>query len=1074
MRLRNWHIEGFGVFSAATLPEPGLGDGLNLILGANEAGKSTLLDFLRYTLFTYPSGGSSSPRREPLNGGNHGGTLTYEANEEIYDLFRQPGKRDAFQLRNQAGIALTAEDLDRHLVGVTSEIFRNIFGFSLEELHGVESYKKAGIRDLIFAASVGQSLRQIQRIEDSLEKQANALFKEGSRSTTLNAPRLVKLRADLSRVRELLAQSLESSRTVVGKVKELEDEKAALQQIESRRETVENETQRLERLILGWPLWVKRCQAENDRNELGDVSLFPPYGDSILARLETEYQNTKQQAHTHCDALWTLKEGLSDLPDRFPLLTLTATAEELENKRIDYGIAKQLAATERTKAKDHQGLWQKVSEELGQDWPEETIRNFDMSLLMEDEVHSLAGEVNATRAIISEKYSVAANLARSARDLSSDCVSKRKQFEEATRLLPDSEEIARRRVELEDLREALRARESLRNDLARAEDHLTQVNLYSGQPKPDQASVPGWLFLVLAIIGFGTLLMAAAQFVNGQPTSGAISGGFGIGLVALAIALYFRSRGVRLIVEPELLQARRRHELAKDAFDKHETLWQEVVTALGFSWPVSERHLAEREGHIIAQERTLNEMSALSNLLKELRGKRAGKYREFRKAKKELDEAKAGLFVLDQRWSMFLQNRNLPTVQFETAITVFSKVKEARQHLNELDATNSESRKHLDRVDSYLKELRECLRNAEAPISGDPAKDLAEFAKLRQEIRRQQSFHEKRAELTHQLPQLKESFKAAMRTKRESRRALRELFVSAGVSDEQAFRNLGDRFEKHSRLAQEIRETDTALEVIFGQDNLPEDLRQALKPGPRPNWEAQKSIIQNEKDFLKIQYEEAIRKKATLEGEIDAEFKSEELARLQLEAGELEEQIRQGLDDWLQLATAQELLRRTREKFESENQTPAVAEASRLFNRLTSGRYERINVPLDSDKAELTIVPKVGPAMALSDLSRGTLEQLYLCIRLGYIKAFQKQRGVSLPLLMDDIAVNFDQQRMEETFELLSELSREGQQILFFTCHSDLTRLLRPEDRCFEIKGFEFQRLAVGPLLQNLIDSQAS
>jgi len=454
----------------------------------------------------------------------------------------------------------------------------------------------------------------------------------------------------------------------------------------------------------------------------------------------------------------------------------------------------------------------------------------------------------------------------------------------------------------------------------------------------------------------------------------------------------------------------------------------------------------------------------LSNRLEELRAQRSIRNSEFRKAKKDLDEAKAALSLLNQRWTIFLQNRNLPIVQFETAITIFSKVKEARQHLNELDATNREISKQLEKVDSYLEQLGECLRIADAPISEDAAKNLAEFAKLRQEILRQQALCEKRAQLTYQLPHLKESFKAAIRKKRQSLQVLRQLFVSVGVSGEQAFRSLSERFEKYSKLTQDIRENDTALEVIFGQDNLPQEL-QALSPGPRPNWEAQKSILQNEKDSLKVQYEEGIRKKTTLEGEIDAEFKSEELARLQLEEGELEEQIRQGLDDWLQLATAQELLRRTREKFESENQTPAVAEASRLFNRITGGRYERINVPLDSDEAELTILPTVGPAMTLSELSRGTLEQLYLCIRLGYIKAFQKQRGVSLPLLVDDIAVNFDRQRMEATFGLLSDLCREGQQILFFTCHLDLMKMLGPDDRCFEIKDFQFRRSAVGPLL---------
>jgi uncharacterized protein YhaN len=1067
MKLRNWHIDGFGVFSGAALPEPGLGDGLNLIVGPNEAGKSTLLDFLRYTLFTYPGGGSSSPRREPLNGGNHGGTLTYEVNGEIYNLFRQPGKRDAFYLRNQAGIALSTADLDRHLVGVTSEIFRNIFGFSLEELHGVESFKKAGVRDLIFAASVGQSLGQIQRIEDSLEKQANALFKEGSRSTALNPPRLVKLRSDLSRVRQELAEALESCRIIVEKVKELESEKEVLEKVEIRRHVAEVEIQRLERLLLGWSLWVQRCTAETERNELGDVSGFPLQGDSVLVRLETEYQNTKQHAQTHFEALRVLKEKLRDLPETFPLLKLATFAEELETKRTDYGIAKQLAATEEAKIRDRQQLWRKVSEELGRDWPEEKIRNFDMSLLMEDEVHRLASEIHSAKASVLEKYSLACNFARIARDLSRDFISMRKHLEVASKSLPESREIAQQRVRLEDIREALRTRESLRNDLGRAADHLAQVNLYSGQVRPVHFNVPAWMFIALAIIAFGTCLVSVALFINHQPMTGAISGGFGLGLIVLVVALYLRSRTDGTVGKPlpEVLEAKTRHETTSQAFDEHERHCQEMVAGFAFSWPVSERQLAEREVQIVANERMLNEVSALSKRLAELRAQRMLQNSQFRKAKKDWDLAKAALSLLNQRWSNFLQNRNLPTVQFETAIAVFSRVKEARQLLTELDATNSEFRKQLSKVNSYLAQVRDCLRSAEATISGDAAKDLAEFAKLRQEIVRQQSLDEKRSELTCQLPHLKETFKAAVYTKRQSRRALRELFANAGVSDEQAFRALSERSEKYLKLTQDIRENDTALEVIFGKDSLPQELKEALNPGPRPNWEARKSAIQNEIDSLKVQYEEGIRKSTALEGEIDAEFKSDELARLQLEEGELEEEIRQVLNDWLELATAQELLRRTREKFESENQTPAVAEASRLFKDITGGRYERINVPLDSDDVELTILPAVGPPLTLSELSRGTLEQLYLSIRLGYIKAFQKQQSVSLPLLMDDIAVNFDPQRMKATFGLLSELCRQGQQILFFTCHEQLVKLLRPEDKCFSIKDFQFHREAVGPLL---------
>ena len=45
------------------------------------------------------------------------------------------------------------------------------------------------------------------------------------------------------------------------------------------------------------------------------------------------------------------------------------------------------------------------------------------------------------------------------------------------------------------------------------------------------------------------------------------------------------------------------------------------------------------------------------------------------------------------------------------------------------------------------------------------------------------------------------------------------------------------------------------------------------------------------------------------------------------------------------------------------------------------------------------------------DLSRGTREQLYLAVRLGLIEEFA-QRGTSLPLVLDEILVNFDPERM--------------------------------------------------------------
>jgi uncharacterized protein YhaN len=80
----------------------------------------------------------------------------------------------------------------------------------------------------------------------------------------------------------------------------------------------------------------------------------------------------------------------------------------------------------------------------------------------------------------------------------------------------------------------------------------------------------------------------------------------------------------------------------------------------------------------------------------------------------------------------------------------------------------------------------------------------------------------------------------------------------------------------------------------------------------------------------------------------------------------------------------------------------------------------------------------------VGQLSRGTAEQLYLSLRFGFIREFSKTTE-SLPIIMDEILVNFDPRRARATAETIIELSKE-QQILFFTCHPQMAGLFREID----------------------------
>jgi uncharacterized protein YhaN len=145
------------------------------------------------------------------------------------------------------------------------------------------------------------------------------------------------------------------------------------------------------------------------------------------------------------------------------------------------------------------------------------------------------------------------------------------------------------------------------------------------------------------------------------------------------------------------------------------------------------------------------------------------------------------------------------------------------------------------------------------------------------------------------------------------------------------------------------------------------------------------------------------------------------------------ERIHDVVDRYLVRACAARILAEAQERYERERQPEVVREAGRLFSTMTHGRYTSLSVPLDDGRIEAFDAHSAAHTSDL--LSRGTAEQLYLAIRLGLI-ACLGDVGAALPVLMDDVLVNFDPERRRGAAEAVSQLA-EQRQIVFFTCHPE-------------------------------------
>jgi len=92
------------------------------------------------------------------------------------------------------------------------------------------------------------------------------------------------------------------------------------------------------------------------------------------------------------------------------------------------------------------------------------------------------------------------------------------------------------------------------------------------------------------------------------------------------------------------------------------------------------------------------------------------------------------------------------------------------------------------------------------------------------------------------------------------------------------------------------------------------------------------------------------------------------------------------------------------------------------------------------DAEGVVVLDRRGARHTVGGLSRGTQEQLYLSMRLGLAREFA-QRAVPLPLVMDDVLVNFDEARAKRMAMELMEFAK-AQQVLLFTCHTFVRSML--------------------------------
>ncbi|MGC4004750.1 MAG: hypothetical protein QM811_17190 [Pirellulales bacterium] len=181
-------------------------------------------------------------------------------------------------------------------------------------------------------------------------------------------------------------------------------------------------------------------------------------------------------------------------------------------------------------------------------------------------------------------------------------------------------------------------------------------------------------------------------------------------------------------------------------------------------------------------------------------------------------------------------------------------------------------------------------------------------------------------------------------------------------------------------------------------------------------------------------------KRGALQQQAKLAIEDRRFASKQLELNVVEQKIADAAARWRTFTVTHALLDDLKLEYERNRQPETLREAGEYLKRLTGGQYGRVWTPLGESR--LCVDDENGRPIGVEQLSRGTREQLFLSLRLA-LASFYARRGKIMPLVLDDVLVNFDNIRAEAAATVLRDFAAAGHQMLLFTCHEHIGRIFK-------------------------------
>ncbi len=268
------------------------------------------------------------------------------------------------------------------------------------------------------------------------------------------------------------------------------------------------------------------------------------------------------------------------------------------------------------------------------------------------------------------------------------------------------------------------------------------------------------------------------------------------------------------------------------------------------------------------------------------------------------------------------------------------------------------------------------------------------------------------------------------------------MMKEAGITEESGLLEAAKKSQQKRRLQESIESYERQLLRLAGVDEFETFINESLSHNP---GELDSSIQLLEESAVELENER---------GELQLKIGSEKqiLSSMDGSAGAAEAALRLeqslaelgfDLEQYCRLKIASILLKKAIARYREKNQSPILTRASEYFAKLTNGNFAKLQEDFNEKGEPVLYGLRQGShtLVPIEGMSEGSCDQVYLALRLAAISVYLDKEE-ALPFIVDDILVNFDDERSLATLKVLIDLSQRTQVILF-THHAHIVEMAK-------------------------------